>query len=382
MPAHYDVAVVGGGPAGLATAIEAARRGLRTVVLDGREPPIDKACGEGLLPDAIERLTRLGVTIPSDERGLFRGIEFSDERSQVAAAFPSGNGWGVKRTTLQQLLAKEVERAGVHLFWNTPVRAIEDHQVVCRHLRIEARWIVGADGLHSQVRRWAGLDGTLWSRERVAFRQHFGVQPFSEYVQVLWSGAGQCYVTPVGVNEISVAVITNRRHAEYRELLACFPSVGDRLPYSAASANMRGCLTASRRLRRVWTGHIALVGDASGSVDAITGEGICVALRQAEAVAEAIQAGDLRLYSRKHHGIMRRPALMAGTLCILSRHDGLRRRVMRALSEDPQWFGRMLGFHVGTSDLRTLGLFPSLKLGTRLLTLSPLSGKDARPTSG
>ncbi len=100
MPAQYDVAVIGGGPAGLATAIEAGRRGFRTVVIDGRQPPIDKACGEGLLPDAIKRLREIGVNIGAHERGPFRGIEFSDDRNRVAEAFPSGEGWGVKRTTL------------------------------------------------------------------------------------------------------------------------------------------------------------------------------------------------------------------------------------------------------------------------------------------
>src|SRR4051794_22006365 len=196
MAARYDVAVVGGGPAGLATAIEAAQRGFRTAVLDGRRPPIDKACGEGLMPDAIERLGRLGVHIGATERGVFDGIEFSDERSRVAAAFPAGQGWGVRRTTLQDLLAQRAEQMGVDLLWNLPAMGIESGRVVCRNLSIEARWIVGADGLNSQVRRWAGLDATCWSQERVAFRQHFAVRPLSKVVEVVWSDAGQCYITP------------------------------------------------------------------------------------------------------------------------------------------------------------------------------------------
>src|SRR3954470_17285027 len=331
MPARYDVAVIGGGPAGLATAIEVAGRGLRTLVLDGRQPPIDKACGEGLLPDVIERLRRMGVTIGVSERGLFRGIEFSDDRSRVSGSFPTGEGWGVRRTTLQRLLAERAEERGADLLWNTPVRAIDGHQVICRNLTVEARWIVGADGLHSQVRRWTGLDRYLWNRERVAFRQHFGVRPPSEYVQVIWAEAGQCYITPVGERETSVAVITGRRHAEYRELLSCFPSLKDCLPASAATTRIRGCLTASRRLRRVSTEYAGLVGDASGSVDAITGEGICIALQQAEAVAEAICAGDLRLYARKHVAIMRRPALMAAVLSALGSRHHLRSKILSGL---------------------------------------------------
>jgi len=367
MPIQYDVAIIGGGPAGLATAIEVTRLGFRTVLLDGRHPPIDKACGEGLMPDAIQCLTRSGISIAPDERGPFRGIEFSDESSRVAANFPSGDGWAVRRTTLHRLLAQRAKEVGVDLLWSTPVRAVDRHDVVCRNLTITARWIIGADGMHSAVRRWADLDRNLWGRERVAFRQHFGIRPFSDYVQVIWGEAGQCYITPVGPSEISVAVITDKRNMGYRELLGCFPFVSERLGSSAATSAMRGSLTASRRLRRVSTGHVALVGDASGSVDAITGEGICLALQQAEALGRAIQAGDLRTYERKHAAIMRRPTLMAATLSIMSSNHRLRSRAIRALSQDCQLFERMLAFHVGATGLRSLGLLASLRLGGGLL---------------
>lgn len=367
MPTHYDVAVIGGGPAGLATAIETTNLGLRTVVLDGRHPPIDKACGEGLMPDAIKRLARIGISIGPDERGPFQGIEFSDRCSRVAAQFPCGDGWGVKRTTLQGLLSGRAEAIGVDLLWGTPVRGLDGHVVACQNCEVQARWIIGADGLHSNVRRWAGLDRYLWSRERVAFRKHFEIRPFSPYVQVIWGEAGQCYITPVGPAEISVAVIANIRNLGFEKLLSSFPSINDRLPPSCAAGAVRGSLTASRRLRRVSTGHVALVGDASGSVDAITGEGICLALQQAEAIGTAIQAGDLGTYGCKHAAIMRRPALMASILCVLSRNQRLRSRAIRALAEDHELFERMLAFHVGATGLRSLGLFASLRLGTGLL---------------
>jgi flavin-dependent dehydrogenase len=213
------------------------------------------------------------------------------------------------------------------------------------------------------------LDGTVWNRERVAFRQHFAVRPASEYVQVVWGAARQCYITPVGAEEISVAVIASGQTTNYRELLACFPTVEGGLHGAATSTSVRGCLTASRRLRRVGTGQVALVGDASGSVDAITGEGICIALQQAEAVANAMQAGDLDGYKRQHRTIMRRASVMAGVLCSLSAHDGLRRRVIHRLSQDPELFERILGLHVGATGVRKLGLLPSFKLGAALLPL-------------
>ena len=80
-----DVFVVGGGPAGLAAAIASAQRGLRVIVADRAQPPIDKACGEGLMPDSLDVLARLGVSLEGCETGTFHGIKFLGPGSSVAA---------------------------------------------------------------------------------------------------------------------------------------------------------------------------------------------------------------------------------------------------------------------------------------------------------
>src|SRR5690349_24448709 len=92
-----DVLVVGGGPAGLATAIAACRKGLSVVLADRAEPPIDKACGEGLLPDALSALNRLGVTIPSETGAYFRGIAFVSEGKRLESSFRGVPALGIRR---------------------------------------------------------------------------------------------------------------------------------------------------------------------------------------------------------------------------------------------------------------------------------------------
>ena len=76
---------------------------------------------------------------------------------------------------------------------------------------------------------------------------------------------------------------------------------------------------------------MALVGDASGSVDAITGEGLCLLFQQAVAVADAFSADDLSLYSAAHHRIGRRPQLMADLMLVMDGHARLRRLAMGTL---------------------------------------------------
>jgi flavin-dependent dehydrogenase len=130
----------------------------------------------------------------------------------------------------------------------------------------------------------------------------------------------------------------------------------------------RGGVSASRRLKSVFRGRVALVGDASGSVDAITGEGLCLLFQQAVALASALEAGDLSFYQAAHRRIGKRPELMAALMLMLGGGGRLRRRAMRAFEGHPRLFARMLAMHVGAlSPLDSLT--NGLALGWRMLTL-------------
>jgi len=76
VPSETDVLVIGGGPAGLAAAIAARQTGLGVVLADRAQPPIDKACAEGLMPDALAALQRIGVDFGSTQSAAFRAYGF------------------------------------------------------------------------------------------------------------------------------------------------------------------------------------------------------------------------------------------------------------------------------------------------------------------
>jgi len=88
-----EVLVVGGGPAGLAAAIAARAKGFRVVVADCSRPPIDKPCGEGLMPDALAALRQLGIELSAKNSFPFRGIRLVDSGVSVGASIPPAAGW-------------------------------------------------------------------------------------------------------------------------------------------------------------------------------------------------------------------------------------------------------------------------------------------------
>jgi flavin-dependent dehydrogenase len=205
-----DVFVIGGGPAGLAAAIAASRRGMRVVVADGERPPIDKPCGEGLMPDSRLLGVRLGLNIPESMGYEFRGIRFHGAGRSVSADFSGGRGIGIRRTTLHRALVEAAECAGVEFRWGTPV---------CGLCRIKARWIVGADGSSSLVRRWAGLNAVASGSRRYAYRQHFAVRPWTNYMEIYWGDGCQIYTTPVDAHEVCVALVSRSPELRLDEAL-------------------------------------------------------------------------------------------------------------------------------------------------------------------
>lgn len=110
------------------------------------------------------------------------------------------------------------------------------------------------------------------------------------------------------------------------------------------------------------------MGDASGSVDAITGEGLCLLFQHAEALGGALESGDLRGYAAEHRRIGRRPEFMADLMLLMNRREGLRRRAIRAMSGAPRLLEGMLAMHAGESSLPAF-LTNGLQLGWRMLTV-------------
>jgi flavin-dependent dehydrogenase len=345
-----DVFVIGGGPAGLAAAIAARKKGLSVAVADGAQPPIDKACGEGLLPDTLAALRELGVEVRASEGYAVRGIRFLGRECEVSASFPAEEGIGIRRPVLHQRLVEQARACGVSLLWKTPVAGICRDGVMLAEGLVSARWIIGADGIGSRVRKWSGLDAPARHGCRYAFRRHYRIGPWSDFMEIYWGENAQAYVTPVDKDEVCVVLISRQAGMRFASIDAEFPQLARRLKAATHASAERGAITVMQQLERVYRGRVALIGDASGSVDAITGEGLCLGFRQATALADALAAGDLSRYQDAHRRLARRPAFMGRLMLLLDGRTALRERAMRALASDADVFSRLLAVHVGAKS--------------------------------
>ncbi len=379
----WDVFVVGGGPAGLATAIAARRHGLSVVVADGAIPPIDKSCGEGLMPDGVKALEVLDISIPERQGYPFRGIRFLNDGAVAEAAFPRGMACGIRRTHLHSAMVEHAVACGVRTLWQAAVTGLHPEGVMVAGEPVRARWVVGADGTSSRVRQWAKLNppelraekNTEENNEKIneknkklrfAFRRHYRVAPWTDCMELHWGAECQVYVTPVSKEEVCVALISYDSKLRLEKALTEFPQLCSHLDKAEYTSTERGAITVTRRLRRVYRGRTALIGDASGGVDAITGEGLCLTFRQAALLGECLATRDLARYQRGHQALGRRPALMSHLMLFMAKHPHLRRRAMQMFEANPAAFAGMLALHVGEGSTRS-HLSRGLAMGWQLL---------------
>jgi flavin-dependent dehydrogenase len=327
MTRHVDLLVAGGGPAGLVTALHAARAGLDVEVWEPRPGAVDKACGEGLMPGALAALQDLGVDPPGH---AFHGIRYGDRCAD--AAFRHGAGRGIRRTTLHGALSAAATAAGARVEQRavSNLRQDDDAVRVDGHggvRGVRARHVVAADGLHSPLRRALGLDTAPARHRRYGLRRHFRTAPWSPYVEVHWAPEVEGYVTPVADDLVGVAVLATSK-GSFDARVRALPSLAALLADAEPAGDVRGAGPLRQGARRRVAGRVLLVGDAAGYVDALTGEGLALAFAQAGAAVRAITDGATPRYERDWVRLTRRYRWLTGALLLGTRPRPARRALV------------------------------------------------------
>ena len=301
------------------------------------------------MPDSFEALRRLGITLNPEQSFAFRGIRFHGSGISVEADFPDECGIAIRRTRLHEALIDRARETGVKMLWGTRVSGLSDEAVWMDGRKVHCRWLIGADGQNSRVRHWAKLDAVKHESFRYGFRRHYRIAPWTDHMEIYWGRGCQMYVTPVSMDEACIAVISRESHVRVENTLQQFPELSRRLAGRASTTVERGAVSVSRRLRRVFRDRTILIGDASGSVDAITGEGLSLSFHQALALADALVNNDLEAYQAAHRRLARRPSFMAALMLSLDRFPRIRPLALRAMAFEPAIFEKLLAVHVGAA---------------------------------
>ncbi|CAN5361330.1 NAD(P)/FAD-dependent oxidoreductase [soil metagenome] len=336
--------VVGGGPVGLAAAIEARSSGLSVTLIEPRTGPVDKACGEGLMPGTVSALARLGVCVPGSP---FRGIRYvaANGRTTATHHFSAGVGLGVRRTALHAALAERAAKTGVvrHLGRVVGLRRTGPQSGTGVEVElddgsaIDGDWLLGCDGLHSVIRREAGLERGS-NRRRFGIRRHAALAPWTDVVEVHWSARGEAYVTPISDDEVGIAVLGPRGWS-FEEAVTTFPALARRLAGVTWTSSARGAGPLQQKVSSPVSSRVLLVGDAAGYVDALTGEGLRIGLACAQAAVRSVSNGRPQDYPGSWRSLTREYRWLTGGLVTATRLPVLRRMVVPAASRLPRVFG-------------------------------------------
>ena len=363
-----DAIVVGGGPAGVASALFLRQRGHEVLLLDKARFPRDKICGESVSPEAWRLLDALGMA--ERVRGLkpqpVLGMTLtSPDGTRFAGRYPDDRqGFAIRRERLDALLLHAARDGGVEV--REGVAALElirrDGRVAgvrCDTDALPARLVIGADGRDSMVARGLGLRRGDPLR-RFAIRAHFdGVQGLSQHGEMHVIAGAYCGIAPLSATSANVAVVLEPRELRaargdlpgfFARLLKRWPEVQARLQGARLLGPPRALGPLAVRARRLSAPGALLVGDAAGFYDPFTGEGITLALRSAELMAPvadaALRSGrldDLSRYDRERDAATRDKFLLNRLLQRLIGWPALADAVARRLRRRGDLADRLVG---------------------------------------
>lgn len=320
--AERDVVVVGGGPAGAATAAHLAARGRDVLLLEQARFPREKPCAEYLSPGAVDLLARLGAldAVRAGDVAWPAGMRICSPGGELLLIYPAAHGphrpaLGVQRAAFDAALLDRARGAGADVRERARVTAavVADGRVIGVRVLgaggggdvVRARVVVGADGAHSAVARSLGLTLSVrWPRRLGLVARYRGVRSIGRYGEMHVGRGVYCGLAPVGEGIVSVGLVgglADRRPGESKQAyferrVAELPGVARALGGAHRVTPIRGVGPIARRVRRVAGPGYLLVGDAAGFFDPFTGEGVFRALRGAELAADtidrALQTGD------------------------------------------------------------------------------------------
>jgi menaquinone-9 beta-reductase len=306
----FDVAIVGAGPAGSATAIALARRGYAVALVDKQRFPREKLCGDFVSPINWRIFQDLGV----DNRVLaqshtevtgFRITSYSG--AEAKSPFSSNDqqrviGLGLGRAQLDQLLLERAAELGATVRTGCRIERLSRNTQEWRfetseHESWRSKILIGADGRNSWVARQLGMNthGSTQGRS-VGFQMRIKCPVTMDRIEIHLFPGGYAGLIGVGDGTINLGLAVDRRNLpregikEYllTEVLVENPHLKTILERRESGVALRSAYPVYFPKRRSFAEAVLLVGDAARVTEPVTGEGIYFAMRSGMLAAEAL----------------------------------------------------------------------------------------------
>ena len=394
---EFDAIVAGAGMAGSSTALLLSRQGFRVLLLDKATFPRDKVCGEGLMPMGAAIAARHGLfpAIRKSSPQCFEGIHFRlSDRLVLPLQFDqldrNWRGWVVERTSLDNaLLGVATSQPGVSFrgsFLTTD--AERDGSGIritgaCKGSRrtYRGRVLIAADGFHSRLRTRLGIPHYTPSARRLALRAyHREFGPNQAAIEVHCCRLGEAYVAPFGSSATRLTLLLYQARIEdwhlpaallYRRALSHFSTLPRAALLEESDLSVDAVAPLATHLPRCHGDRFLLVGDAAGAVDPVTGQGMTIALRDAELAAQILtevlnrdrlDSASLACYTRRRNRYFQQAYHTARLLLFVLRHPWLAARLAKALTGHPELRQRILESAIRSSPRTQLTRLELLRL--------------------
>src|SRR5436853_836682 len=287
----FDVAIVGGGPAGSSCAAFCALSGLHTLVLERERFPREKVCGDCLNPSCWPVLERLGLTqrVWDLRHSKLTSVEFiAIDGHKVIVDFPTGDDCEllIKRSLFDELLLRRDRELGAHVAGETTVTTLAHdgdwkietglHEAFC------ARTLIGADGRNSTVARLRNLLPRP-ARERVALQAHIPLpRNFGKRIVLQFLREGYSGQAPVNETELNLCLVgTPPTISRLRKWAEGHFEITANQSWRTITPLTRSPVPCAHE-------NVLFIGDAARVVEPFTGEGIYYAMQSGELAAIAI----------------------------------------------------------------------------------------------
>lgn len=369
---NLSFGIIGGGPAGLATAICLAEKGFKITLFEKGTFPVDKVCGEGIMPTGVEFLKNheiLNLLNPNDKKEFYGVNYISNNSKNLEGRFKSGYGLGIKRTVLSEVLYKKLSNVKnviicekselIDIYKNDSSVGVEIKEGQYSN-KYDFDYLVGCDGIRSRVRKLCGLLSSKYvEHQRIGARIHFETAPWNDLVQVYWKDYIEAYITPVGSNIVQFAFLWDNKSVRPQAgarmdlgLKEIFPELFERVEGCRQVSKLKTVGPIAVASKKLYINRVILLGDAYIYLDGITGEGISTSFKAAECLADSIYnyPNDFIKYYEKEVKIITKNYLqMTNMALLLSYYPILRRIIFPFLSS--KFFSHLLEVNMGRERL-------------------------------